>query len=172
MRKVWAIYDRIIELSGDAPGYIVAIIALGITVDVVSRNLGLGGVGWMLETVEYGLYVLTFTGAAYILRHRRHVAIDFFADSLPRVVRHALAIFSTAVTFAVSATLLLFSCLTTWSAYADHSIIFKSFTIPEWVPLSYLLPTTLFLVIEASRHLVRSFHGPETAGGSEREHFG
>jgi TRAP-type C4-dicarboxylate transport system permease small subunit len=150
----------------------VAIIALGITVDVVSRNLGLGGVGWMLETVEYGLYVLTFTGAAYILRHRRHVAIDFFADSLPRPVRHALAIFSAAVTFAVSANLFFFSCVTTWTAYADHSIIFKSFTIPEWVPLAYLLPTTLVLVIEASRHLVRSFHAPEAAGGPYTERFG
>ena len=172
MRKFWAIYDHIIELSGDAPGYMVAIIALGITVDVVSRNLGLGGVGWMLETVEYGLYLLTFTGAAYILRHRRHVAIDFFADSLPRAVRHALAIFSTAVTFAVSATLFFFSCLTTWTAYADNSMVFKSFTIPEWVPLSYLLPTTLFLVVEATRHLVRSFHAPEAAGGPDTEQFG
>jgi len=169
MHLLRAAYERVIDISGAAPGFIVALIAIGITTDVVARNTGLGGIAWMLETVEYALYVLTFTGAAYALRRGRHVAIDFFAESLPRPLGRGIELFAGTVVAAVCLVLTVYSAAVTWSAWADNSLVFKTFTIPEWVPLAYLLPTLLLLTVEALLRLAEAWRdGEETSAGEPR----
>jgi TRAP-type C4-dicarboxylate transport system permease small subunit len=145
-----------LEFSGEAPGYIVALIALGIAADVLMRNVGLGGISWMLESVEYALYVLTFTGAAHALNKGRHVSIDFFGNTLSKPIAHGLTVFATSVVFVICLILLIYSTMAVVSAYVDNSMVFKSFTIAEWVPLSYLLPTILLLTAEAARRFIKA----------------
>ena len=154
MRKIVRGYDRLLDICGEIPGLIVVLVVIGIASDVVLRNLGLGGIEWMIETVEYGLYTLTFVGAAYVLRIGRHVTVDVLVTALPPRARRWTAIVAAAIMLTVSAVFLYYSARVVLSAQADDSLIIKTFTIPEWVLLSLLPPAALLLCIECLRRLV------------------
>lgn len=159
MHKVLRGYDRLLDLCGEIPGFIVVLVVIGISSDVVLRNLGLGGIEWMIETVEYGLYTLTFVGAAYVLRLGRHVTVDVLVTALPSRARRWIAVVAAAIMLMVSAIFLYYSARVMLSAEADDSLIIKTFTIPEWVLLSLLPPTALLLCIECLRRLVGELRG-------------
>ena len=154
MRKVFRGYDRFLEICGEIPGFIVVLIVIGISSDVLVRNLGFGGIEWMIETVEYGLYTLTFVGAAYVLKLGRHVTVDVIVSALPALARRWVGAVSGVIMLIVSAIFMVYSLRVVLSAHADDSLIIKTFTIPEWVLLSLLPPAALLLCIECLRRLI------------------
>ncbi len=154
MRKIVRGYDRLLEICGELPGFIVVLVVIGISSDVALRNLGLGGIEWMIETVEYALYTLTFVGAAYVLKIGRHVTVDVLVASLSDRARRRVAAVAAAIMLIICMIFLYYWVRVVLSAEADDSLIIKTFTIPEWVLLSLLPPTALLLCIECLRRLV------------------
>ena len=90
MRGFYRRFDRIVDLCGDVPGYLVALIAAVIFLDVASRNLGFGALGGVLEMVQYALVLLAFTGAVHVFRERRHIRVEVLVAMLPRRLRRGV----------------------------------------------------------------------------------
>ena len=64
MRAFARLYDAVFAAFGIAAALLIGAVALGITADVILRNLKFGTFSWMLETCEYAIFVATFPTAA------------------------------------------------------------------------------------------------------------
>ena len=146
-------FDQAIAVLGELPGYIIALIALGIGVDVVMRNAGFGSIPWMLEAVEYALFALTFTGTAYVLRRERHVRVEVFVELLPVSLRRIVEVSALLVVLVVTTALLVFSIRAVQVAHQDAAVIRQHFDVAEWIPLCVLPASFLLLLGEVLRRL-------------------
>jgi len=147
----WSRVERCIAAAGRVPGYIVGLVTLGIGADIISRNLGLGTIDWMLETVEYLLYLLTFLGVPYVMLRGGHVTVDIVVNNLPRGPRRVLAAVVAAFMTLLSAFLVWMTTVATLHAYADGSTIYKNIVIKEWVLLSLMPVSFAALAIVCAR---------------------
>ena len=151
MTKLFKIYDRFLDVCGVVPGIIVVFIVLGISSDVILRNFGISGIEAIIELIEIGLYVLTFVGAAYVLRLGRHVTVDVIITSLPESIRYPVAIAASCIMVVVSLFVLVFSARVTFAAFQDNSMIVESLIFPEWYLLALMPPAAVLLTIESLR---------------------
>jgi TRAP-type C4-dicarboxylate transport system permease small subunit len=51
--------------------------------DVITRNIGLGGIPWSGEVSEDILYLLTLLAAPWLLRQGQHIRVDILLRALP-----------------------------------------------------------------------------------------
>ena len=69
-------FDRIVDIAAFLSALILLFMTFILCWDVASRFFLGYGIGWALEVVEYGLLWFTLLGAAWVLRHERHVKVD------------------------------------------------------------------------------------------------
>ncbi|MDF0596298.1 TRAP transporter small permease [Psychromarinibacter halotolerans] len=62
---------------------ILALTLVAIVYDVITRNLNMYGVTWVLAMTEYGLVYMTALGTPWLLRNRGHVSIEAIRRHLP-----------------------------------------------------------------------------------------
>tara|TARA_R110002167_G_scaffold179497_3_gene379213 strand:+ start:746 stop:1261 length:516 start_codon:yes stop_codon:yes gene_type:complete len=62
----------------------IALIAIGIPLNLLLVKMQWGSIWWMYEAVEYALYVGVFVAAPWVLRQGSHVRIDVVTANLPR----------------------------------------------------------------------------------------
>ena len=110
---------------------------------------------WALEVAEYGLYLVTFLGAPWVLRENGHIAVDLLVERLePNSRRWALIAADTVGTL-VCAVLFFYSCRVWWTSFQEGVLIHKTFIFPEWMLLS-IAPITFFMMaIIMARHANR-----------------
>ncbi len=164
MRALFRFYDGVYAAFGVAAALLIAAVALGITADVVLRNLRLGTISWMLETCEYAIFIATFLGAPWVLRLAAHVRVDVFVQSAPPGVARLFGIFADGVGVATSTTLLYYAIAVARGSIRDDARIIKMFIIPEWWVFAVVAFSALFLVIEFVRRLVTTFRTGATGG--------
>ncbi len=157
MRRLFAIHDRIIEALVHLPGAIVALMAVGICIDVLLRNLGLGSFPWMLEVVEYALYGLTFAGTAAVLKHNRHVRVDLWGNAVPDRVRALSDVFVAVVMSVMTAVLLYYGVKAMLTAMDRNAMLRQYFDVPEWVVLLVLPIAWTLVLIECLRQVAQAW---------------
>jgi TRAP-type C4-dicarboxylate transport system permease small subunit len=156
VRRLGALYDRLLAALGLVPGVMVALIGLGTCADVLLRNLGSSGLYGMLEIVEYSLLILVMAGAGYVMRINRHVTVDILTDALPRFLARPAAIATALLSTVFCAIFLWYSIATVLDTYQSGALVQKTFNIPEWVPILAIPLGFLFLTIETVRRLLIS----------------
>jgi TRAP-type C4-dicarboxylate transport system permease small subunit len=168
VRRLSALYDRLLSALGLVPGILVALIGAGTCADVFLRNLGSSGLYGMLELVEYSLLILVMAGAGYVMRINRHVTVDILTDVLPRTLTRPVAI-ATALLSAIFCLIFLwYSVLTVIDTYQSGALVQKTFNIPEWVPIVAIPFGFLFLTIETIRRLILALSSEDTEGTRTR----
>lgn len=165
-------HDGLLRACGEIPGVIVVLVVCGIAVDVVLRNIGVGSIEWMIEVVEYGLFLLTFVGTAYVLRLGRHVTVDIVPGVLPPRPRRYLAILAGILLLVICAIFFYYGVRAALLSRAENYALVKTFTIREWWLLAVLPAAALLLCIEGVRRLrdvVRGEDGEMRRGDPRRE---
>ena len=158
-------YARLLEACGLAAGLALGVLALLITLDVVARNLGLGHLGWLLETSEYVLYVATFAAAPWVLRLGAHVRVDVVLNLAPAQAARVLELAADLTGAAASLVLLYYSARAALEAYRLDLMIFKELVIPEWWLLAVIPASALLLAVEFALRLRRALAGQAAAAG-------
>jgi len=161
VKRIAAWYDRLIELLGILPGFLVGLVCVGTGLDLAMRFLHIGAIPWMIEVEEYVLFIIPMLGAAYVMRMGRHVTVEIVPDALPPGAKHALNVLAQGISLLVCVALFWFSLTATFDTYDSGSVVFKTFTIPEWIPLALIPPGMAMLAIECLRRLVRTLRGSE-----------
>jgi TRAP-type transport system small permease protein len=164
MRALARIYDAVFAAFGIAAALLIGAVALGITVDVVLRNLRFGTFSWMLESCEYAIFVATFLGAPWVLRLAAHVRVDLFVQSAPPGVARALGVFADLVGLATSGTILYYAIAVARGSIRDEARIIKMFIIPEWWVFAVVAFSALMLTLEFARRLAAGFAGARREG--------
>lgn len=145
-------YGKGIRGLGMVGGVIFGLMAFFIGVDVILRNAAGSGIGWIIELMEYAMFVATALAAPWVLREGAHVSVDVVTSQLPAPTARGVALIADASGALICGTLVFYSAKATWLAYERGSMIVKSFVFPEWwvnalVPFGMLLMTVEFLLL-------------------------
>jgi len=154
-------YDRLFAALGVLAAALFAFTALGITLDVISRSTGLGGIAWMLEVNEYALLVATFLGAPWVLRLGAHVRVDVLVNNLSRRWARYLDLASNVVGLVCVAVIAYYAVGLARASILQGAMIIKSFIIPEWWVFGVIALSGLLLMSEFIFRLVRVWRGEQ-----------
>jgi TRAP-type C4-dicarboxylate transport system permease small subunit len=83
MARLSAWYGRLLDALVVAACVLLLMMTVMIGADVVSRNLGGGGVPVSNEITEDILYLMTLLAAPWLLRQGRHIRVDIILRTLP-----------------------------------------------------------------------------------------
>lgn len=138
-------YGRLLETCGLLAGGAFGLLALLITIDIVIRNLGIGHLGWLLETSEYVLYLATFIAAPWVLHLGAHVRVDLLLTAVPARLGVGLELIADAIGALVAAVLFFYGLDAALKARAGGWMIIKELVLPEW-PLLAVIPSSMALL--------------------------
>lgn len=123
----------------------VALLAVGITIDVMLRHFLGSGVAGMIEYVATFMVVVVFFGMAQGQRRGEHVGMSFVVDRLPATPRHLLPI----IGLVLMALLILWMTVETAEAalksYRSGEFRFGLIRVPLW-PARASIPIGLLLL--------------------------
>ena len=162
-------FDLALSALGAVAGLLIASIAVLVSLEVVMRNVGLGTLPWLIELVEYALYVSTFLAAPWVLSLGGHVRVDILVAALPRRAAIGLEILIDLVGAAISLALLRYGLAATLDAHRIGSLIIKTLIVPEWWLLAVIPFASLLLALEFLRRAARAraLAGPAAAAPME-----
>ena len=154
----------VIDGLGLLAGAVLAAITLSIAAEVVLRAAGGAPFGWTLEFAEYGLLVIGFLGAPWVLRHGDHIRIDVVLRGVSPAWRGRLLLMSNALAAAACALLAFHGTRAAWEAFASGAILFKQVPMPQWIVLSAMPIGTSLLAFEFASLALRRLTGAPTEG--------
>lgn len=170
MALIWKIWDRTLDLLAALSALVIAVMAAGISYDIVLRYMGVRrGAVWVFDFVEYGMLFVTCAMAAYIARAGRHVEVDLLLILLPPRGARVLRVFSAVAMTAISFTLFRYALRATLQSYDQGSFIFRVVLIPEWMPFAAIAAMFLSLGIEGLRRIWLALQRPEDGSGVPSE---
>lgn len=161
VNKVAQGYDTVVSGLAILAGLIFGGMAFVIGLDVLLRNLTGAGLNWAIEAMEYALYVATVFAAPQLLRLGGHVSVDIVTSSLPAKWRRRIEMTAGLLGGLICAIVFYYSLSATWRAFERGSLVYKTFTIPEWwisalVPFCMFFMVIEFFLLTKSRQATRS----------------
>ena len=144
MQRLSEAYGRLL----DAMLLAACLLLLGITIliglDVLLRNLGLGGIPPSNELSEYALYLITILAAPGLLRRGQHIRIDILLRAIPPRIAWACEWIGDVVGIVCCLYFFWYGVRVTAASYAAGSISIKTLILPEWwifapMPLCFLM---------------------------------
>lgn len=150
LEKARTVFDRITDSLASVAGAIVLGIMLIMCYEVIMRYFFRNAPPWAIEVTEYGLFLLAFLGAAWLLKLGRHIRVDVVVNllgiksqTLLGIVTCILgAIICLVITgFGVDATLDYFHR----NVMMERVLIFPKYTLLLFIPLGCFLLSVQFL---------------------------
>lgn len=151
--RFWALWDHVLDLLVWLSGLTVALMTLAVGLDVLTRNLGTGGLAWAFDFVEYGMLLVTMGMAAAILRLGRHVEVDLVLILVPSRVSWVMRLLNGLLLIGVSAVLAWYASQAALQSFSQGSLIFRYVRIPEWIPFAAVAFMFFSLAVEGVRRL-------------------
>lgn len=150
MERLSQLYGQLLE------GMLLLACALlfGMTVliglDVLLRNVGLGGIPPSNELSEYGLYLTTILAAPGLLRKGMHIRVDIVLRLLPPKVAWLLEWVGDIVGIICCVYFVWYGTGVTLASYRAGSVSIKTLVLPEWwifvpMPVCFLMVAIEFI---------------------------
>lgn len=147
-------FDRLLQACAALAALILAAIVIGISLNVLLRNLFGAPIYGLLDLVEYGLLVVTFLGAPWVLSQSAHVVVDLVTGALPHAAARQLARAMSAVGLVATLVMVWYALQAVTTSYARGSMIRTAFDTPEWWVLSVMPVAFLLIAAEFLRQIV------------------
>src|SRR6187200_1658066 len=141
-------YGRLLDTLVVAACVLLLLMTVMIGADVLSRNLGGGGVSVSNEISEDILYLMTLLAAPWLLRQGQHIRVDIILRALPARVGWQLEWLGDIVGLLCCVYFVWYGCLITLASYSAGSINIKTLVTPEWWTLAPLPVGFALLAIE------------------------
>lgn len=161
-------YNGLITCLAVISGFIFGLMAFFIGADVFMRNVMESGMPWVIEATEYAMYVATVFAAPWVLREGSHVSVDVITSMLPQRYGRYVVLVASLLGSLICLIVFYYSAIATITAFERSSMVYKSFTIPEWwvnffVPFGMALMTIEFFLLFWSRLV----HPSTTTSGNQ-----
>ena len=131
-------YGRLLDALVSIACLLLLLMTVMIGADVVSRNLGGGGVAVSNELSEDILYLMTLLAAPWLLRQGQHIRVDIILRTLPVRVAWLLEWLGDIVGLFCCLYFVWYGYLITRASYDAGSINIKTLVTPEWWTLAPL----------------------------------
>jgi len=137
-------YGRLLEWLMVTACMLLLAITLLIGLDVLLRNLGLGGIPQSNEISEDALYLVTILAAPGLLRRGQHIRVDILLRVIPPRVAWSLEWFGDVVGLICCAFFAWYGLRVTLASYLAGSVSIKTLIMPEWwifapMPVCFLM---------------------------------
>ena len=141
-------YGRLLDALVFAACLLLLLMTVMIGADVLSRNIGGGGIPVSNELSEDILYLMTLMVAPWLLRQGQHIRVDIVLHTLPLRVAWLLEWFGDIVGFFCCLYFVWYGYLITKASYLAGSVNIKTLITPEWWTLAPLPVGFMLLAIE------------------------
>ena len=131
-------YGRLLDTLVFVACLLLLVMTVMIGADVVSRNIGGGGIAVSNELSEDILYLMTLLAAPWLLRQGQHIRVDIILRALPVRVAWFLEWIGDIVGFFCCLYFVWYGVLITIASYSAGSINIKTLVTPEWWTLAPL----------------------------------
>jgi TRAP-type transport system small permease protein len=138
MERLSGWYGRLLDTLVFVACLLLLVMTVIIGADVVSRNIGGGGVAVSNELSEDILYLMTLLAAPWLLRQGRHIRVDIILRALPVRVAWLLEWVGDIVGLFCCLYFVWYGVLITTASYSAGSINIKTLVTPEWWTLAPL----------------------------------
>ncbi|NNE52782.1 MAG: TRAP transporter small permease [Sulfitobacter sp.] len=156
-------FDRVLNACATLAALILAAIVVGIAMNVVLRNAFGAPIYGLLDLVEYGLLLVTFLGAPWVLSQSAHVVVDLVTGALPASKARILARLMALVGLLASLLMIWYAWEAAAISFARGSKIRTAFIIPEWWVLSVMPLAFTLIAAEFARQILH----PPTRGDAQ-----
>jgi TRAP-type C4-dicarboxylate transport system permease small subunit len=165
MHRLSTAYGRILDGMMLIACLLLLAMTLLIGADVLTRNIGLGGIEWSNEVCEDILYLLTLLAAPWLLRQGQHIRVDIVLRALPARVGWSMEWIGDVLGLGCSLYFVWYGWKVLAASYAAGAISIKTLVLPEWwllvpMPLAFLLVAAEFLF--RMQRLAAGEHAPRT----------
>ena len=127
--------------------------AVLVTLDVLTRNLGLGGITWVNEVSEYSLPVATLLIAPWLLHRNEHVRLDVLLVALPKKLARVLERCVDVLGMAICVVFVWYGLRLILDSMRIGSMVVKTLSIPEWWQYALVPVCFVLLAVEFARRL-------------------
>jgi TRAP-type C4-dicarboxylate transport system permease small subunit len=163
MQRLSQAYGRLLDALLLAACFLLLGITILIGLDVLLRNVGLGGIPPSNELSEDALYLVTILAAPGLLRRGQHIRIDIVLRAIPPRIAWACEWIGDAVGIVCCAFFFWYGLRVTAASYSAGAVSIKTLVMPEWwifapMPLCFLLVAIEFVF--RIRLLALSERGP------------
>ena len=163
MQRLSEVYGRLLDAMLLAACALLLGITLLIGLDVLLRNVGLGGISPSNELSEDALYLVTILAAPGLLRRGQHIRIDIVLRAIPPRIAGVCEWLGDIVGIVCSLYFVWYGVRVTVASYAAGSLSIKTLIMPEWwifapMPLCFLMVAIEFVF--RMRLLALAPHGP------------
>lgn len=130
-------------------GFLIAVLTLLVTSEVVLRYFFKNPLGWSVEISEYIVLFITFLAAPWVLKYDQHVRVDVLVGALPPFARSALKFVGNVLGLSACLLLLYFSGILFYDSYVFGTVVEKVLRVPRAllvgvIPLSCALMAGYF----------------------------
>jgi len=160
-------YNKLITGLAGVGGLLLALIFVGIIVDVTFRTIGFNSLQWYSAVAEYSLFFCTMFGAPYLVRHKGHVVVESLRMAMSPLLQMILAKLVYAVCILLSLLFVYYGLIETIDAINTGEQDLRSIDMPKWL-LMIPFPLGFSLVaIEFGRYLLGfdSYYSEKIGGG-------
>lgn len=143
-------YLALVHALAVAAAAVLGLVAVLVTLDVVGRNMRIGGLTWINEVSEYSLPLATFLVAPWLLERAEHVRLDILVQSIGGAAARWIERAANLIGLAVCVVFVVFGTRLIADSFSLGAKLYKSLEIPEWwtfapVPLSFALMAVGFM---------------------------
>jgi TRAP-type transport system small permease protein len=148
MARLSGLYERLLNGLMLVACLLLLGMAVMIGADVVSRNIGAGGVAVSNELSEDILYLMTLLAAPWLLRQGQHIRVDIVLRVLPTRVAWMLEWVGDIIGLLCCLYFVWYGTLVAVASYSAGAIVIKTLVTPEWWTLAPLPVGFVLLGIE------------------------
>lgn len=155
------LYGRLLRLLALLSAGVIAAMLVGVTADVLLRNLFVSGILGIVEYTEFGLYLSGILAAPWLLHTGQHIKADLVTQFASAPVTRVADVLTDVLGLAVSLVVGWYALQATIESRAAGSVVRRTVDIPEWLLIA---PLGIIMMLLAGEFMIRL----ASAAGSAR----
>jgi C4-dicarboxylate transporter DctQ subunit len=160
--------DKILTGMAVLAGLLLLFMTFSISYSIFTRALSFQSPLWTVQFNEYSLLWLTFLGSAWVLRRRKHVAVDVITSHLGPTGRNIADVIHSFLGAALCGVLCWYSSLVTLNFFQRGVTDVQAVDVPKSLVLMVIPAGFLVLTAQFFRNLVASLQKTKV-GTPQRE---
>lgn len=150
---------------------VMAVMALGVSAEVILRMFKFPSIMGLIELTEYGLFISTFFVAPHLLRTNEHIRVDIVMSRVDPITARRIESLVLATIIAVSVVTGVIGSMILFNNFRAGTMIFKDLVIPQWW-LDWIIPlTSLAMALQALEMMIANINGSTPVSHEASEHI-
>ncbi len=171
MRLIFRLNGWLVRILCVLAVIVLAVMALGVSAEVILRMFKFPSIMGLIELTEYGLFISTFFVAPHLLRTNEHIRVDIVMSRVDPVTARRVESLVLATIIAVSVVTGVIGSMILFNNIRAGTLIFKDLIIPQWW-LDWIIPlTSLAMALQALEMMIANINSSAPVSHEPSEHI-